>query len=425
MAEEALLKLGQHLSCSVCHQLYTTPKLLHCHHVYCLGCLEGQVPKNRLNVICQECNQATPIPPKGLAKLPTALYVSRLLDIQKTFEPIICQPVENCCLHNRKLEFYCKDCKVLICTHCALRGGDHRKHEYTEVSQEIFDECVKEFSKSLGSLKGHSSSVGTALRTLEARSDQLSAQCEALETGIRSSLSKLHDILYDREASLLHQLGTLKQGKADCIAKQKARVECLQSQLSSCLAVLEAGLASGMNGRILKEEKTIKNQLGDLIKAFQPDTLTPDVEVDVAFAISSLCAACNNIGQLSSLSEPDPTRCRLTGKGIQPLVVGDMSFVHLQVVDYGGNLFEGDVRSIECKLVREDSGTSTRGTVERKGPSQYRIGYLAEDQGSHQLHITIEGQRISGSPFTVGSGLSSRPHQSSSLAGQMTTCFLP
>ena len=421
MAEEALRKLGQELSCGICHQPYTTPKLLHCHHVYCQQCLESS--QDALSVLCQACSKATPTP-RGVADLPNATYANRLLDILKTFETIICYPLSGCSMHSgRVLELYCKNCKILICTHCALKGGRHHKHDYVQVDQNTFTKCTEEFSKPLETLAAQKISLGAALQQVEARSGELAIQCAAWEDKIRSTMTELRDILYDREADLLSQLKLLTQGKVDSLERQKDWLETTQAQLGICMDVVLKSLASGQDGNIVKDKKVIKTQLGDLVKAFRPESLPPCVEADVEFAFQSMSEACKNFGCVYAPSVPFPSRCYLVQKDLEPLVVGDLSVATLQVVDHQGKPFEGAVKSIECELVCETTGANSRGGVERKGQSQYRVVYLASQVGPHKLHVRIQGQHVGGSPFSLDARMSSA--KVASLSGHMSTCFLP
>ena len=55
----------------------------------------------------------------------------------------------------------------------------------------------------------------------------------------------------------------------------------------------------------------------------------------------------------------------------------------------------------ECELLSEITGTRASCSVERRGQSQYKIGYQPTTKGKHQLHIKVEGQHIRGSPFSV------------------------
>ncbi len=57
------------------------------------------------------------------------------------------------------------------------------------------------------------------------------------------------------------------------------------------------------------------------------------------------------------------------------------------------------IYSITCELVSNRTGTRARGSIERRGQSQYGISYKPTIKGRHQLHIKVEGQHIRGSPF--------------------------
>ena len=66
---EALRELEDQLTCVICFQLYTEPKVLACHHVFCRGCLARLVVRNErqdLEVHCSTCRQPTPVPQNGI-----------------------------------------------------------------------------------------------------------------------------------------------------------------------------------------------------------------------------------------------------------------------------------------------------------------------------------------------------------------------
>ena len=78
-----------------------------------------------------------------------------------------------------------------------------------------------------------------------------------------------------------------------------------------------------------------------------------------------------------------------------------MSTAVFQAVNFKGQPCEEPIQSSECELVSELTGTRTRGSIERKGQSQYETNYQPTIKGRHQLHVKVEGQHIRGSPFTI------------------------
>ena len=59
------------------------------------------------------------------------------------------------------------------------------------------------------------------------------------------------------------------------------------------------------------------------------------------------------------------------------------------------------MESLECELVSELTGTRARGSVERRGQSQYEVSYQPTIKGRHQVHIKVMGEHIIGSPHHV------------------------
>ena len=149
-------------------------------------------------------------------------------------------------------------------------------------------------------------------------------------------------------------------------------------------------------------KSSVVKQVKELTTTFPPDMLKPSTEADVIFsAMAGVATACQIYGQVSAPGLPDPSKCHATGKGIEAAVVGEMSIAALQVANSKGQPCEEPIQSSECELVSELSGTIIRGSIERKGQSQYEINYQPTIKGRHQLHVKVEGQHIRGSPFTI------------------------
>ncbi len=81
--------------------------------------------------------------------------------------------------------------------------------------------------------------------------------------------------------------------------------------------------------------------------------------------------------------------------------MGEKSSVILQAVNYNGAPCEEPIQSLQCELLSEITRATVRGSLERRGQSQYEISYQPTIKGRHQLHIKVEDQHIRGSPFPV------------------------
>ena len=119
--EQALRKLEDYLTCSICSDFYTEPKLLQCFHVFCKQCLERLVLSDpqELSLQCPSCCVITLLPLTGILGLQTAFYLSNLLEFRDTLEKVKepqktqCEKCKKCVAIN-----FCRDCERLICARC-------------------------------------------------------------------------------------------------------------------------------------------------------------------------------------------------------------------------------------------------------------------------------------------------------------------
>ena len=74
---EALHKLEDQLTCSICLDRYTNPKILPCFHSFCLHCLKHVLPEVTQNgdyaLPCPTCRCTCQIPPQGVQALPSII----------------------------------------------------------------------------------------------------------------------------------------------------------------------------------------------------------------------------------------------------------------------------------------------------------------------------------------------------------------
>ena len=152
----------------------------------------------------------------------------------------------------------------------------------------------------------------------------------------------------------------------------------------------------------MKMKMTVVRQVTELATTVQPDTMRPNTEADVVFSASTdMTVVFKNYGQISVPSLPDPSQCHVTANGSGEAVVGQESVLDLQSINFMGTPCKEPIKSLECDLMSELTGTTVEGRAERSGQSQYEIRYLPTVKGRHQLRIKVEGRPIEGSPFSV------------------------
>ena len=92
------------LSCNICSNPFSDPRLLPCLHVFCKSCLETHQSQNQGTLTCPSCYKTTSCRP---SQLPKHLRIEREVDLLKVQQS-----------DNNKAEGYCEDCVSPICSDC-------------------------------------------------------------------------------------------------------------------------------------------------------------------------------------------------------------------------------------------------------------------------------------------------------------------
>ena len=431
MAEKVFKELEkqfeEQLNCSICLDTFTDPKLLQCFHIYCQQCLVPLVVRDqqgKLGLTCPTCRQVTPIPDRGVAGLQSVapFQINRLLEIQDSVKKLknpsvtlegamggttINTPSRNTAFHcfehvEEEMKLYCETCGVLICLLCGLKGGKHHDHDCSPLKK-AFERYKEEMTSFVKPLEKQVMAIKKALTLLERRHEEISDQQAVIEDNVHVTFRRLREVLNVRETEIIDQLHQTTQGKLKDLAAQSDQIETTLAQLNSCLHFIGESLKTGNEQDVLMMKTNTVNQAKELTTPFQPDFLKPDTEAVIVFLASAdMTTSCQNYGKILATGPPDLSKCHVTGKGAEVAAVGVKSTAILHVVNSAGIQLAGEssIKSLECELVSEITGTRASCSVERR-VSQYEISYQPTIKGRHQFHVKVEGQHVRGSPFSV------------------------
>ena len=460
-AKQALEKLNEELTCSICLEQYTDPKLLHCFHVFCEKCLkplacqtsQGQV------VICPNCRQPTSLPHNGVPGLQGAFLIHHLFDIQDILKKVstpatakcanceeqepscycqccgfLCdtckrmhmkwkgfssheivsldqltedvvnlippdQKVLYCTKHPAKeLDLYCETCQEVICRDCILKV--HRDHQY-DLATDAFPQQRNVLITSVEPVEQQLASVNKVLEGLGTLCGKITNQRQVLETQIRARMRLIHEALEAREEDLISQLDQLTQQKLKNVAAQQDGLELVATRLKSCCGFLQESLRTGSRVEVLAMTKPFVEQVQDVVSTFKPESLAPEEQADLEFFSSQdeMMQACNTFGQV--VAHPVcHAKCHAEGPGLRVAMVGETVTATVHVVDQEGRKYQHPM-AVTCELVSNDETSRISGEVKKVSDSRYEISYQPQHRGQHYLHIRVEDKHISGSPFPL------------------------
>ncbi|CAH1237945.1 TRIM3 [Branchiostoma lanceolatum] len=123
-------QIHEELTCSICLELFTRPKVLPCQHTFCQDCLQDHA-EVRIPFHCPNCRQKIKLPPQGVAGFPDSHIVANMCERLKEQETLPGEITEShqsenrCSFHpSEEVKLYCKQCTMPVCTECCEEGHD-------------------------------------------------------------------------------------------------------------------------------------------------------------------------------------------------------------------------------------------------------------------------------------------------------------
>jgi DNA-binding beta-propeller fold protein YncE len=240
-----------------------------------------------------------------------------------------------------------------------------------------------------------------ALVDLQVRCEEISNQRETTADNIHATFSQLQEVLTAKKSKLISQLDQVTQEKLNSLTAQMEKIEVALGKQLSCLYFMKESYKKGKEEDALTMKSNTFNQVEKLATPYESNMFTPNMEADIEFLTTAdMMATCENFGEIFYPGLPDPSKCHITA-GLDESVVGGRSSAFLQVVNHNDMPCEELVVNLECEVVSELVGTAATCSIERRGQGQYEITYHPTIKGRHQIHIKVEGQPISRSPFSV------------------------
>ena len=459
--KDALKKLDAQLECSICLDIFKQPKLLPCFHVFCKSpCLEKLVAKDRHSLTCPTCRHIVPLSKKGVDGLQSDFHIGRLFEIRDAFnkaaEPTEtqcgscgderatgycrdcsefvcdeCQAVHkklkkmkhhkiatlkelqtqaanlfppkkvipNCPKHpENALKIYCETCSTLICTDCTIRL--HRDHNY-DLLADVFPKHEEELVSSLKPVKQKLHTVQQALKAFDTRAKKINDQRATLEAHIHKEIDQLHQLLDQRRAQLVGELDMLTQQKLKSLAAQRDQVEITQVKLTSCLEYAEGGLQTGTESEVLAMKAPVLKRIEQVSAKFDPDTIQPETEADLRVAADTKqqlqqdCCTFLTIKDSFSLENS-----HTTGDGLKGAMTGEQKTVVFHAMTTQNKEYKCKL-NLKAELEHIKSKDRVQCEVVKQQNGQHKINYQPVKRGKHEIHLTVNGNPVRGSPFPI------------------------
>ncbi|KAI8493586.1 hypothetical protein Bbelb_285070 [Branchiostoma belcheri] len=234
-------QIREELSCSICLELFTRPKMLPCQHTFCQDCLQDHASR-RTPFQCPNCRLQVKLPSEGVVGLPDNRIVVNLCEMfqqqttvsEETREQP--QPGNRCSFHpTEEVKLYCEQCQVPLCVDCVEKG--HEGHPTMSIKkalqerEDLIADGKRIFEKYLSFLR--------ALRDEEKSLDDQKQETDSkIEEAYREACDQIMQTLTEEKDRLLSEVDTNH-------TKNKGAVQNYRTDVLRDMADLSAALRTG------------------------------------------------------------------------------------------------------------------------------------------------------------------------------------
>ena len=451
MSAAEVKKAQNNLTCPVCYQLFKNPKYLPCYHSYCEGCLEKMQVQSK--IICPECRKEAKVPAGGVKELPNNFFINRLVDdliLKKKVDgeqevkcdecdeddPVVsfcpecnsflchaCNdhhkrnkryrghavvpltelksnkdaPIQAklkiplCKEHDEQLKYYCETCDELVCMYCTVKK--HNGHHHDSVKQ-MATKHRNQLKKVTDPVEGMIKNLSEAHDNIEKMKKKIKRRGEDVD----KKIDRYYDELLQK---LMKQKDEVKQLAHDAVSQkektmitQLEEVASMQARLMSMKELTDA-LEQSSDQEALSAKREVTDRVQQLTNAYKKVNIQPVESAAMDFVPTK--EPFPVFGHLFAYVNPHTSEViNLT----QRILVGKkVEFAVVTKDSNGGPCIRGG--SLVSVGLKSFTGDVTAGEVRDNNDGSYMASFIAEQVGEAKLLVSINGEQIKGSPYSI------------------------
>ena len=376
------LKLEERLICPVCHDHYTNPKILPCHHSFCEHCLE-RLPLDKKNetyyLSCPTCRHRAEVPEEGIKVFSVAFHLNDLKEMysltKKTAEA-------TCSDHGKPLELFCETCDTVICVTCQVRN--HKNHEYDLIADSYTKHCQK-LREYLSPVERKKEALKKVLSALAEREGEIRERGEEVLEEIHKMVEEMIVVLCQSERKLTKQAKRVTDDKLKVLSEQIESAEMSLSLLEDVEEYVEQSLKTGSPQKVLRFKTQMMEHMSEVSAGINVEELHPKEKAN--FVLSKDIKSLHHIGDIFS-GNTALQQCRV--KKISD--ISKAASFSLSIEAPNSSLLSVPLSSFRCSLVpvgKGDQPIDTTVTTTSTDPGVYWIQCNPSTRGTRTVKVQI------------------------------------
>ena len=460
LVKMSLEDLEKEVTCAVCQEHYTDPKILPCLHYYCKQCilrLDLRTGKNK-PISCPECRKDTTLPEGGVEELKSAFFIHRLKSMYVKHKKALSKQAhcEICTNPQALAEAFCQKCDKFACkscvhmhsimkaafdghkivsidqllkikaeelvpknvahSKCEIHGEllkiycfdcnklicrdctvkDHKDHNI-EFNNVAADNKKKELMESLKPLREVEDSLSRALEEVSNTEREVEAQGDSVANTIETSFEELHMILETCKQQLLEEAGRRVREKINKLKGQEENLSIASAVVRSVIDYTEQCVRVCSDDEVMSMHTEISQRIKDEVEEHdKPGNRLEPVE-EADMGVEVRCAEALQL--LCKKAKVTHLADYLVVNNIPSMAEVDKE-IKMEVVNTIKKPLKSDL-NLDCQIKSLPTGSVSRPKIEVKDAGRYDISYTPGVHGRHELSISAYGQPVPDSPFTM------------------------
>ena len=395
--EPLVENLKKQVTCSICLDTYTDPKILSCFHTFCCKCLEEHARKTHRQgkFRCPECQAEIDLPEGNrFDRLPTSFHQNTLIGLLETEDREALLRPPFCSQHkNERLRYFCSTCEACICPVCLVKN--HRRHEF-DVIEKAAEEDTKFIMLDVQTIKEKANLLQEEIRKFEKTSKDVETIIAIAKQDVSEAAQHVITKTLQQEKQLLESLEMTRRERIEQINSAKQELESLVKQIHQAAEFAENLVQRGPGWDIIKTRTTLEHKFQELrgveISRRHPTTF-------VKFTVTSQQDL--KLGFIQ-ITEKPAKAATSTVEGLdQTFQAGvEAEFTLCPKTAEGEICNQADLKEQVVLLIKPIKDV-TNVCVEEKGDGNLKLKFTPMVPGPYSVEVKINGEKLSTSPFML------------------------
>ena len=291
---------------------------------------------------------------------------------------------------DQPLEFYCEDCKVLICLKCSLVR--HNRHTMSE-TQKAAQEQKMQMADAVAKVKARIVRYENEIKKQTDLKNKNNLEIMNEEKKMADTVEKLIRDLRQHEKKMKEKFRDIYEAQQKHHETRLENLELVITQLKTCVERGLSILERNSSAEILQTNHAILERCNELLNTEEPD---PYKSPHVHYFVEKKLDLTDRV----VVTKTDPSNCFTEHQDSKEIEERKQSYVVIGTKDSEGlQCYQQDDRIKVGILTPEGDQLKTDNKDTKDG--KYTVTYTPESAGKHMVEIQVNGQPLPGSPWVV------------------------